>query len=424
MASMVRNTTRKVPSRKSTELELSEILVDGKLQIYPHVEQKGLLFLQFRNARVIVSAGPFIGLIPLTPSISIEVEPKLPISNLARVLDIARSSLVALEGADRLYHSQDHQTNGILEFLGVNLVDAMKAIQENGLHKEYVSVTEKTSYPRGKLLYSDTVKKCWSRGEFHRVNARHFNQTVNTAPNRILKGALEILLRKLQRNSEGIRQLVKAANEALARFPDAIGEIRHGDIGDCHMLTRTRGLPVARDYYYRALDIALLILSNKGIVLQGSEGVVTLNTFIINFEILFEEYLRRVLHARRPDSVLVQDGNKEGRKSLFDDRKQPPAQPDIVITCPKSKKRIFGEVKYKDKPSREDINQAITYALSYRTRQAILIHQNKPGTEAGPRMIGEVNGITLKAYAFNLDNDDLATEEERFARFMFEELNA
>jgi 5-methylcytosine-specific restriction enzyme subunit McrC len=112
MASMARKTTRKVPSRKSTELELSEILVDGKLQIYPHVEQKGLLFLQFRNARVIVSAGPFIGLIPLTPSISIEVEPKLPISNLARVLDIARSSLVALEGADRLYHLSDVSTHG------------------------------------------------------------------------------------------------------------------------------------------------------------------------------------------------------------------------------------------------------------------------------------------------------------------------
>ncbi|UWS80784.1 McrC family protein [Phaeobacter sp. G2] len=414
--------TRSVPSRKSTELDLADLLVNGKLQIYPHVEEKGLLFLQFRNDKVIVSAGPYIGLIPLTPSVSIEVEPKLPVSNLARVLDTARSSLTALSGTDRLYLASEASSNSILEFLGANLVDALKTIEENGFHKEYLPVIEKTSYPSGKLLYSETLLKCWSRGEYHRVRAQKFVHTANTPHNRTLKSALRILLSRLDPGSEGARHLIKVANQAFARFPDIVKEMTGRDMCVCQATIETRSLPATKSYYYRALDIASLILSNKSVALQSVGSDIILNTFIINFEVLFEEYLRRILSAHRPNSVSVQDGNKEGKRSLFDDKRDPPAQPDIVLQSTPDGTQIVGEVKYKDKPNREDINQAITYALCYRTQKAILIYQSSPRKKSGPTIIGEINGITLKGYAFNLENEDLDQEEENFATFMFQEL--
>ena len=73
-------------SRKSLELPLSSLMSGGELSVFPHIEARGLLFLQFRKGRVTLTAGKYVGLIPLTPTIQVEVRPKLPVSNLARVL--------------------------------------------------------------------------------------------------------------------------------------------------------------------------------------------------------------------------------------------------------------------------------------------------------------------------------------------------
>ena len=417
-------TIYKVPSRRSIQLEFSELLVGGRLELYPHVEEKGLLFLQFRGDKVAVSAGPYIGRIPLTPSISIEVEPKLPVRNLSRVLDIARGSIGQLSGIDRAYLAQEERTDSILEFMGENLLAALVEIEERGFHKEYQPLTEKTSHPSGKVRYSDTVSKCWSRGELHRVWTQRFIHTANTALNRVIKSALHLLLTKVDGVTPNAKSLLQRANQAFNRFPDIVGQATLRDLRDCHDVLRRRALPVSKAYYYNALDVSNLIISNKGVSLQSPGDDVVLNTFILNFEILFEKYLLGVLSAKCPDTVSVLDGNAEGRKPLFDDRQQPPAQPDIILERLDSDRRLVAEVKYKDKPGREDINQALTYAMSFRTRSAVLLFQSKPGAQAGPRTIGEVNGVILKGYAFDLDSSDLFTEEHRFAQFMLNELNS
>ena len=36
-------------SRSTTDIPITDLIVDGKLDIYPHIEEKGLLFLQFRR---------------------------------------------------------------------------------------------------------------------------------------------------------------------------------------------------------------------------------------------------------------------------------------------------------------------------------------------------------------------------------------
>ncbi|GLK74918.1 hypothetical protein GCM10008171_01710 [Methylopila jiangsuensis] len=162
-----------------------------------------------------------------------------------------------------------------------------------------------------------------------------------------------------------------------------------------------------------------MILSNGGVSLQDRGSDILLESFILNFEILFEDYLRRVLQNRRVRDIVVRDGNNEGKKPLFDDARQPPAQPDIVLYSPSDRKKLIAEVKYKDKPSREDINQAVTYAVSYRTDRAILVHQSRPDGPKGLRHIGTTNGISIDAYAFDLANADFQQEERLFADRLF-----
>jgi 5-methylcytosine-specific restriction enzyme subunit McrC len=111
----------------------------------------------------------------------------------------------------------------------------------------------------------------------------------------------------------------------------------------------------------------------------------------------------------------VRDGNTDGKKPLFDDRSDPPAQPDIVVSSTSTGKTVIAEVKYKEKPNRDDYNQAITYALSYHTDRVILVHQNRQGATAGLRRIGTIGGIALDAYAFDLSHANLDAEENAFA---------
>jgi 5-methylcytosine-specific restriction enzyme subunit McrC len=72
-------------------------------------------------------------------------------------------------------------------------------------------------------------------------------------------------------------------------------------------------------------------------------------------------------------------------------------------------------VKYKDKPERPDINQAVTYAVCYRTDQVVLLHQRRTNGRHGRYEIGVINGIRVDGYAFDLDASDIDAEEAAFA---------
>jgi 5-methylcytosine-specific restriction enzyme subunit McrC len=407
-----------IQSRQELELNLSDLVVDGRLDIFPHVEKKGLLFLQFRRSRLIVTAGGYVGLIPLTPKISIDVRPKLPVSNLARVLDAARRSLSSIANADRLYLASELSNSSVLEFLAANLLDALRPISANGLHKEYVCRSETTSHPRGRIELAGTIR-AWSRGQFHNVQAQRFEQSSDLPVNRLIKTALYFILQRMHPYSPESRALIRRANAAYFEMPAIIEEMRSSDYEACKAVLRANSLPTSRSYYYRALEIALLILSNRGIALEEQGSDVLLETFIINFDDLFEEYLRRVLQQRAEGGLIVKDGNREGKKPLFDDQNAPSAQPDIVLTWRPTHRTVVAEVKYKERPQREDINQAITYALCYGTEQAILVHQCGPEAPKGLRPIGTLQGIKVNAYAFDLGADDLDAEEATFANCLF-----
>ncbi|ASY71338.1 5-methylcytosine restriction system specificity protein McrC [Sinorhizobium fredii] len=333
--------------------------------------------------------------------------------------DTARSPLLALAGVNRPYLTDEATSSSVTDFLATNLVDAVRVIIANGLHKEYEQVSEVTDHPRGRLDMIGTVRSCWSRGHHHRVQTRRYEQTSDIVVNRILKAALKFILTRSRTGWRASSKLVSATNEAYLTFSKLANALQPRDLMMCEQIVNRGDLPSARAYYYRALDIALLVLSNRSISLQQQGDEIELGTFIINFENLFEDYLRRVLQDRCEPLYWVRDGNLDGKKPLFDDRREPPAQPDIVIVERATKQKLVAEVKYKDRPNRDDINQAITYALSYRTNCAILIHQRAAESASGIQKIGTVNGIELHSYAFDLSKADLQSEEESLANCLF-----
>ena len=407
-------------ARQSIEVELSTLLDETGLSIFPHVEEKGLLFCQFRQKKVIISAGPYIGVIPLTPKVSIEVRPKLPVRNLGRILDAARVSLSSLDGITRNYRTANLTSSSVLEFLLENLLDALNPIENYGVHKEYVSRTLHTSNPRGRIDLNQTLMSNWSRGQKHLISVHQYQQTSNVPVNRVIKSALRFALGRLKQNSEASVLCIRRANSSYYNYPNSVDDARDEDIAICREALITHRLPSSRSYYYPALEIALLILNNRGAALLHYGNELTLEAFILNFEVLFEQYLRRTLQSTMPPGVSVADGNEyPGKKQLFDDTRNHPAQPDIVVRSAISGTCVIAEVKYKEKPNRQDINQAITYAVSYRSAKALIVHQSSVGSHGGLRHIGNLSGISLGSYGFNLGNVDLEQEETAFRECLF-----
>ena len=77
------------------------------------------------------------------------------------------------------------------------------------------------------------------------------------------------------------------------------------------------------------------------------------------------------------------------------------------------------DVKYKDKPNRADINQMATYALVYRTKTVVMVHQNPPSAPKGLSLTGTINDVDIWSYAIDLDAANLLQEEAAIAKALF-----
>lgn len=410
-----------VDSRRSVKLALSELIVDSSIELFSEIESRKYFTLQFDGKSLQLTAGPYIGLIPINSRITIDVRPKLPVSNLARVIELSQYSLQILDTATRLYDPADQQSTSVLEFLAKSLLRNFNDIRIHGLHRTYTIVT-RDAYPRGRLNVQQTMRKYLARGVRHKVVSAKYELTTNTEYNRLLKFALWFAAERLVRIMPRDRLLLQRINDALHELdgvslsnPEAFLRSVERDLRD-DRISKSR-------YYYRKPLSAAVAIVKGGVELPKLGNEVELSSYIINFESLFETYLRNVLTGRflqRGSEIRVLDGNSEGRRRLFDDQKEPRAQPDIVIVDREQKVLAVLDVKYKEKPDRADVNQAIAYAAVYRTSTVVLVHQAASSGLGGLQRVGSIANLRIYFYAFDLGKDDLEEEEVQFANQLYQ----
>jgi 5-methylcytosine-specific restriction enzyme subunit McrC len=384
------------------------------LEIYPEVISKGYFSVQFQGKNLQLTAGPFVGLIPINAHITIDVRPKLPVGNLARIMELTRSPLTALDRLKRSYVAEGESSPGVLEFLTRGLLEELKVVFTKGLNRTYVKTEENTSHPRGRLNAERTFRLNFIKGIGHRVSSSFFLSTTNTAHNQLLRFALHFAAERLSRLEKRNRDLLDHLAAALRQF-EAIPLV---DPRGClkQVENELRLNKVSRSYYVPSLEIALAIVRGRSVV-AGEGGKLELPSYIINFETLFEDYLRKALGWKQHDaSFEVSDGNDAGQRPLFDDSPQPPAQPDILIK--RDEILVVIDVKYKEKVDRADINQVVTYASVYRANVVVLLHQAPAEDEGGLFLRGTIGALSVYCYQFNLGARDLVAEEKRLVRAM------
>lgn len=420
---------RVVPCKEweDLKLEAEELQVGGKLQVYEHISSSKYLNVRISGGTVVFTATHFVGHIPLNDHLALVVAPRFDVSNLTRLLRIAQHSPVPLEQYVRTYLVDHEHLPSIFDELMAAFVHSVETIARTGLLTSYQQSTSTTSYPRGRILVDLTIRRHHARGERFRASSAWFERTVDNAPNRLLKYTMWVVERRLAAATprKGIPKLRTRLNQYYGLFNNVRLDRSRQFLNAPDVLDPQR-LPPVRSYYIQALQLAALLIREDSLDLGRQGGFITAPSMLIDLQVAFESYLRNSLSyglTDRGTSLEVLDGNlarpSGAKKWLFNEKGSRHATPDIVIQQAgrKDYSPLLIEVKYKGRPSREDLNQAIAYGASYKCPLVILAHAREEGEDAHLQFEGSIGSMKVFRYAYDLAGE-LEAEEKLFVEKM------
>ena len=413
---------------EEVDVPLADLIVNNELQVYEPVGEGDFFSVNRKKGRLVFRAGSYIGLIPINDRVVLDVRPRVPLDNLERMLRIAEDTPLELSDFLRYYEHHKEPLPSMLDLFAQGLINAIKAIEVDGLHREYVQREEDTSFPHGRLRLGETMQRHTARGIKHRITASWFEPTTDNAANRCLKYALWFLADHYTSIGQNKSRLLQGLERAYHLF--SVVELDKSlQFLKARNVANPELMPSIRSYYKPALYMALIIIRNRGVSFANRKGGILMPSLLINLQITFETYLRNVLRSKLQvisDRVRVLDGNKKGSdggsKALYDELPSTDAKPDIVFKSVNplagvSEYLLVADAKYKNvkKPERPEIEQAITYGTSYRAPVVVVVHPRIDKAPHGLHLLGNIKPLSVYHYAFDLAAADPEEEEMRFA---------
>lgn len=388
---------------------------DGRVLLFQEVVSRGYFDVDFRNGKVVLVAGKFVGLIPLNESLVVEVLPKTKLSDFARMLDIAGEDPGSLHFFEREYAEKDG-ADRFFPLLVKSLVQRLQSVSQEGILKTYASKGNLHTF-KPTIRFSKTLQRVWAKGDFSHSYSEVFEFTKDTSLNRLIKYALWVCGRYLasQAKANTLAQDIEFYSNLFEVVPL---DLNLTFLADAEEIVRSGQLPVARQYYLDIARVCLLIARNRSIVPDSSEGSTRLLSFVINLEDVFEKYVRNTLKVsakKDHPGMSVRNGNAEGKSYLFHDSRTAEIKPDVVVVrggvpC------LVLDVKYKPKTTEADRYQIISHATAMGVPIAVSV---LPANDDHTGLIrrGQVHndtGVEVFEYYMPLENN-LAEHETRMA---------
>lgn len=399
-----------------TNIPIEHVMRDGKFNIYTEVQQKGYFNILYRKSSLVITAGEYIGLIPLNDEVAINVHPKTPLSNLMHLIHKSGERFVDID-YERMYGELLYSSTNIFDFIIRSFLQDLQNIDKFGVYRKYEKTSHNDGLVKGKILFRETMKNVM-RHQDH-IIAHSFSLLDKDIPeNRTIKYALWTVLNHFRDLNYQPRKVVRKAIYFYRFFEQVKLDRDKAFLADVQDILEKSQIPFMRSYYNTILRTSLLIINQSSIDVQRFEEDIYLPSLIIKMSDVFEKYLFRVLkEGIRRKNVKVLNGNKaEGMKKLFSDNPTYITNPDIVI----KKERMFPlviDAKYRDQPRREDLNQIITYCLAYGSNNGLLICP-KTSVSSGEEYVGQISGVRIFTYYFNLDNKDILAEEQTLLSYI------
>lgn len=395
----------------------------GNFSFVSEVQKKGYFDVDYRQNELVLVAGKYVGQIPLTPSLAIHVKPKVPLSNLARLISVANEPVHSLEFFRRRYAISDEDAESFQEGMAKAFVSALKSLDSEGVYREYKRFEEITSTPKGKINLGSYISTSLSRGKPLAVPCQYHLLDADTAFNRAIKLALFTIGNSLSELRTKNRALIREIEYFYELFPGVQLEPASSLTQRVRRELEQKRIPDLRHYYVDILDIALVIIQQGCVEISSPTGQVRMSSFILNLEDTFEKYLRGLLvnsAQLKARNLSVEDGNTNARGKLFFDNTLYDAKPDFVLRD-STANTIIGDAKYKLKTNEADRYQVITHSLSFNSQFAFIALPANENVPSGPHAVGSINRahpIRLFEYRFDLNSRNLAEEESKFCQWV------
>ena len=296
MAAAPGSTVHTVISRKSVRIPAADLLVDGLLSIDPAIHSQKYFTVHFHGAELELITGPFCGYVPINAVCALDIRPKMPVQNFNRIFDIASLTFERVIGGTRPYGLSRENSGPVLEFLAGELAGALRALVARGLRKRYERRGRSDGRPQGRIDFSRTLRDNLARGKSHLLHTISFQHLLDISENRVIRAAGELIVRQLRVQRFVNRALVADLGGLLSYF-SAAGRMAPADL---HAVSAMKlgGANEAQREYDAALRLALMILREQSAVIERAGAEIELAAVVVNFEDLFEAYLRNILRLR------------------------------------------------------------------------------------------------------------------------------
>jgi 5-methylcytosine-specific restriction enzyme subunit McrC len=392
---------------------------NGSLDIFP--ASKGYFDIDYRGNKLTLVAGRYVGLIPINSRVLIDVRPKMPIQNLLRLIDVAGEEIGTLHFFERGYQEEPVFDLNVLDLMVKTLLKQLRIVEQEGLYKIYRR-ENKTGMYRPKINFGRTLQTQWSRGNFTKANYDLFEYTRDNSLNRLVKYTLWYAGNLVKGRTTGshAKTLLTYYYDLFERVPL---DTSLSFIADSQRVLKNFEIPALRAYYNDVIRTCLLIVRNRSVSLDVIGSDISLLSFVLNLEDVFEKYVRNILrHSAVPlrPEIRVLDGNTQLNSYLFRDSKSIRIKPDIILRKDRDT-LLVGDVKYKPKLSEGDRYQIIAHALSMSTQKAVLVLPSFEGDSSGlirRGRVGDGSGIEVFEYHLPIDSD-LERQEKNFATHIF-----
>ena len=379
----------------------------GRSLVLPETRDLSAVELKDVQDGVQLRALGYIGYLPLTADIVLNLRPKFPVTNLWRMLSLADETYDTVLPVLRSYERTTAAGSPPHQLLVRGFCHYLRQIMDLGVAKGYYREPY-TGFFKPKVDFGRTISRHLSRGDDLNVSGQQFTFSANLRINAVLKSACLGFLHVAPRTAgwDADRRLLLEALNALHRVPQIAMRF-----GDEHMADTVPQWN--REYYRGALSVYSVLLgyTNVGFAYaaQGSE----MPSFLFCLDDIFESFVRNSLRAGyRERKISVVDGNlTKNQRPLFRDNSVYPIKPDAII---KRKKQIIAiaEVKYKPDIEEKDRYQVISHAVALGAPIAFWISPALTEAEAGLTYVGSIStGTKFYHYRLNLDgNLDQAVE--------------
>ncbi|NEP21480.1 MAG: restriction endonuclease [Moorea sp. SIO1F2] len=364
---------------KIPRYQIPESVIDELQQKYSNQVTVNLEYSKTGDYWQLTSQG-WVGYIPLTNELSIQLQPKVPLNNLFGMLDYAYNlrSFHILEGLIDCKSVEE-----FYDYLVSILINGIRDRIRQGLYRTYIPTTGQLAYLRGRLDVQQTIQKPWDI----KLNCHYDEHTSDIEDNQIIAWTLHCISRTGLYSAK-VSPMLRQAYHALQNLVT----LQPYSARDC----------IGRNYnrlnqnYQRLHALCRFFLEHSGPSHQTGSN--TMLPFLVNMAKLYERFVAEWLKSHLPTGFGIKILERvDIDKTLY-------FYIDLVLyEIATEKTCCILDTKYKIpiSPSRDDFNQVVIYAITQDCQEAVLVY---PAPLTQPLDV-KIRDIRVRSLTFSLDGN-------------------